>query len=420
MRTSKNTIGEIALLFLVFIVMIRSLVPTVFTSWNNVYICFCILIVLLILRNLYYYKTVIFQVQLFTLFIFLTFVAMLYKNNAFQNKEYNFIITIFFTSLLLLFFQNDKISIFGFKKIAILICSLAIVFAIFTWMCYFSPSFYYDRIIPLFPNSLRETLVVNYKYYNMIAGLTDHYSRNAFYIMLGFMILMLNFKKYKHKWLILMTIIFLGMTLGLIGKRGHIIFCFVSLVLTLFIKSKITLKSFLYNNFKIITFLILAFFVFLMTPGTSSFLKRMFLSDTQDFTSGRTTLYSLALDLADKTYYLGSGWGSFTASVDYQYAGVHNDYLQLLSEIGFIGLFLFVLFHCFCLYKSVKFYKQYEYESNIASVIIFSIAFQIFFMLYSLTGIPHYDSEVYVIYLLSAGIPWIISLKRNDEEGKGV
>lgn len=418
MVKTKNTIGMLSLLFLVFIIMFKSLVPTILGSWNNVYVCFGIIIALLLVRKFFFYKTVKIGANLFTLFIFVTSIIMLYKNNAFQNNNYNYLVVIFFASILLVFLQNDKIKVSAFEKIALLICILSVVFSIITWICYFSPSFYYNNIMPLFSQSLQETLLVNYKYYDMLAGLTDHYSRNAYYIMLGFIILTLNFKRFKNKFFIFGIIAFLGVTLGLVGKRGHIIFCLISLVITLFIQSKKTIKSFLKNNFKIIIFLIIALTLLMFIPGASNILDRIFIEDGQDFTSGRMSLYYMALNLANKTHFLGAGWGSFSALVNNQYSGVHNDYLQLLCEVGILGMLLFIAFHCFCLYKGIKFYKKHVDDNKISSIMLFSITFQMFFMLYSLSGIPHYDVEVYAMYLLSASIPWIISLKRNDTYGR--
>ena len=226
-------------------------------------------------------------------------------------------------------------------------------------------------------------------------GLTDHYSRNAFYILIGILILIKKYINNKEKKSLLLIIIFLFGSLFLIGKRAHLIFLLISLILGYFIYNKVSIKNIL--KFMGISFIfgIIAIGCINVIPGTQNIVNRLLNVGDVDFTSGRADLYSKAwqLYLANDSEPLG--WGQFAKSTGYSFVGVHNDYIQLYCETGIIGFILIVGSNLLMLKNSINMCRLKK-----GGLTFIILVYNIFFLVYSLTGIPHYDIEVYMIYFL--------------------
>lgn len=416
----KNIIYTISIVFLMFIIMNKSLIETIFGNWHYVYVIISICILGMLFISLLRYNTIFFKKNKFSFFLILTFVPILFNNYSIKSGNYNYIIIIGFTCVILLLLEVEKLNPKSLKIAGLVICILSVIFAIVTWISFLNPTFYYGNIVPLFQKDIQETLIYNYQNYGMLAGLTDHYSRNAYYIMLGCMLLFINFKESKFKLINIATIVFLATTLLLIGKRGHLIFFSLALIIVYSVKYGIGIRTLITNIFKIALILVGVFVIINTIPGTNNFINRLLNSSGDDITSGRTYLYGRAIELISNTYFIGDGWGSFADYLNGQYAGVHNDYLQLLCEVGIWGFTIYMIFHVYVFKKTLRFFKDNVNNPKVTSICMFSLGFQIFFLLYSFTGIPHYDYEVYVVYLLAAGIPWILDTGNNSfVQGRG-
>lgn len=411
-KRSGNKLITIIMIYITVLIAFRSLIR----QWSLIYGIGVILISLMAFYSIKRNRTLVFKKNRFSFLLCLTIFPMLYNNYYFKIGEFSYIIIIIFIYLFILFSECEKIDAKVLNNIGLIISIISIFFAVITWICFFSDSFYYNQIVPVFPSTTQAVLIDYYKNYGMLAGLTDHYSRNAYYIMLGCMLLIINLKNSNHKLLSILSIIFLFSTLLLVGKRGHLIFFMISLIVAYYIEKGFTVTNFIKNNAKIIMFFIAMLIIINIIPGTDNFLYRLLNVTGSNFTNGRINLYSIAIEMLNESYWLGLGWGSFVDRVNFQYAGVHNDYLQLLCETGIWGFLIFIFFQLHSLNKSIVFLKNNINYKLIRSICVFSIAFQVFFILYSFTGIPHYDYEVYVVYLIATSIPWIINTQ-NDNIG---
>lgn len=411
-KRSGNKLITTIMIYITVLIAFRSLIR----QWSLIYGIGVILISLMAFYSIKRNRTLVFKKNRFSFLLCLTIFPMLYNNYYFKIGEFSYIIIIIFIYLFILFSECEKIDAKVLNNIGLIISIISIFFAVITWICFFSDSFYYNQIVPVFPSTTQAVLIDYYKNYGMLAGLTDHYSRNAYYIMLGCMLLIINLKNSNHKLLSILSIIFLFSTLLLVGKRGHLIFFMISLIVAYYIEKGFTVTNFIKNNAKIIMFFIAMLIIINIIPGTDNFLYRLLNVTGSNFTNGRINLYSIAIEMLNESYWLGLGWGSFVDRVNFQYAGVHNDYLQLLCETGIWGFLIFIFFQLHSLNKSIVFLKNNINYKLIRSICVFSIAFQVFFILYSFTGIPHYDYEVYVVYLIATSIPWIINTQ-NDNIG---
>ena len=248
----------------------------------------------------------------------------------------------------------------------------------------------------------------------MFAGyktaLTGHYSTNAIYISISLLISGCRFfcgnKKSDRKKYIVMFLVEL-IALILTSKRGPLLFSLSALFLTYLLVD----KKRIYNRFiKLIAVIIFSFVIIYVfaeyIPGLNDMISRF----VTDGTSGRDVMYALAFKmfLEDPIWGLGTGayrvqYARYLATdTSHLYLNAHNVYLQLLCENGLIGLAIFLFNTIFLLYNSIRLLRKYfvkkEYAKEINMAV--SVVFQIYFLLYCMTGNPLYDNMMYVPYFI--------------------
>jgi len=353
-------------------------------------------------------------------------IAILFNANRIITKDV-LICDVFIIMSLLVFITSNELSKYIFYVMIFVLAYFVIqrnyemvtfieyplvIFAIFTsvitWISYFSPQFYINNILPLFPEGV--ALKYSFLNRNMYHGFTNHYSRNSYYISVGILLLFSSWISQKKKSkLILFLIIFLFGTQFLVAKRGPTLF----LVLTLFVvilKKEPNIIKKMGNSFKFIVIVIVLFAIaYIFVPGVDNLITRIITpNDSDDISSSRFYLWAVAWNMFKKNIIFGNGWGSYLKAMEGStFQGAHNDYLQLLAETGLIGFTLWIFANVDALYRSAKIFNKYRspllVDSKEQKWIIFSFAFQIYFMLYALTGMPHFTYEQYGLYLLLTG-----------------
>lgn len=288
-----------------------------------------------------------------------------------------------------------------------------------------SPSAYFSVLRKLLYGQYFEDAQKWYYSEGYLCGLSDHYSRNAYFTVLGITIALSAVWAYKKKNKILSWIIIgFGFVLLLrIGKRGHLVFLLLaSLIVYLMLEPKIH-KKLIRIIYFILALLAAYIFISAFIPNADYVIQRFTQFNTthsetniyDDITHGRYLLYALALKMFKQHPVFGAGYGAFSVNSIVingdTFAGVHNDYLQWLCEEGIVGFCINIvclivpLVICF---KELKLYvvnKTTIVSENIKMLIIWSMLFQIFVITYSLTGLPHFDYEVNFFYLVACAIP---------------
>ena len=105
---------------------------------------------------------------------------------------------------------------------------------------------------------------------------------------------------------------------------------------------------------------------------------------------------------------IGRGYGSFSVLMNYENPGVHNDYLQFLAEWGVAGFLICLIAYGKCLYLTYVQYREMKLKTFSVEderLIIWSFMLQLFVAMYSLTGLPHYDFEIYMLFCLACAVP---------------
>lgn len=74
----------------------------------------------------------------------------------------------------------------------------------------------------------------------------------------------------------------------------------------------------------------------------------------EETTTGRSRIAEVVLDKISKQSFIGSGLGTYHSLHELGGLGTHNEFLLFLGEIGYLGLFLFMLFLFLMLYKSFQ------------------------------------------------------------------
>lgn len=344
---------------------------------------------------------------------------------------------VFFAVSLLLFISSDELSkyiivvcictIFYYaiqncnyeiKYIEIPLVIFAILTSVVTWISFFSPTFYTSKILSLFPEG--SSLAYSFLNRNMYHGFTNHYSRNSYYIIVGIIMLFSSVITEKKKSRIkIILIAFLFCTEFLVAKRGPTLFLIAALFIA-YLKKEPTFASKIEKSLKFVAigiglFILAYFFV----PGVSNIVNRILSpNSTDDISSSRFYLWGIALKLFENKPLLGNGWGSYLQAMSgTTFQGAHNDYFQFLAETGIAGLAIHLFAEISCLYytgKAFKFFNEKKYQGTLEQKwIFFSYAFQIFILLYALTGMPHYSYEQYGLYLMICGFSIGLYKHRN-------
>lgn len=285
----------------------------------------------------------------------------------------------------------------------------AIITSLVTWVSFVNPNYYISHILTMFPEG--SSLKYSFLNKNMYHGFTNHYSRNALYISIALMLLfclIICKMKYNKKIVYPLFVFFFGTAL-LVAKRGPALALIITLFIVLIIKEPSVEKK-IKKSFKFIVIGVLLFFVlYISVPGVRNMINRFLISsEGGDITSSRLYLWSVAWKMFINKPFMGHGWGSYLlAMTGSTFQGAHNDYLQYLAETGIVGFLFFIIRDFGALIITFRTFKKVrgsEYDgTNLQYWLTLSLVFQIFFLTYSVTGMPHFAYEQYGLYTILCG-----------------
>lgn len=328
----------------------------------------------------------------------------------------------------LLYFGSILTCLFAFTdnpnfRVYIKICKfMYIIYAICTIVFYFTPNFYLNYIVDLFPDNKSRLIA----WYNSgcMAGLTEHYSTNAIFLSCGLIIAIADFYNSRickgriQVKNVLVVILFL-ISLLLTGKRGQLVFAISSIFSIYYLglreekRSSRLIKAF----GLILIFLCLAIVFLPMVSALGTFITRFIdQADAGNITSGRANiLWPIAIESINEHPIFGIGWMQYTYTLSRQVGGgsslyhTHNVYLQLWCEIGLVGLLIYLIWFIANLVSTIKIYRTFvlrDFSKNDTCrfLMTFSTLMQIFFLLYAITGNPLYDESMFIPYFTSCAI----------------
>ena len=394
----------ISLTLLFCVALIRPYLSTIFKI-NGISLYFIIIALLLLLFNVISKKIIKVRSKEFIIISFILIIVSLYNNAYIQASKYveflTYIFTILYFTLFNLAYPNKKIV----KYSMLILLIFSIVTSITTWIGYIYPDFYRDNIIKLLPNEAQQYVLRTYKLVN--PGLTSHYSRNAFFVVLGIMSSFYFYFDKKNKWILIIDI-FLLATLFAIGKRGHLIFLILSFLFSLSIYKKVSIKNIIRLIGIVFLLFIVLFAIVKNIPYTDFVFNRMF-ENNEDFSTGRVEMYRDAITLYKDNGYFPIGWGQYSKSTSFTHPALHNDYLQLFIEVGFLGLLIVIGSNIIFYKKSIQYCKLSNDPFGFVALM-----YNIFVLIYSLTGLPHYDIESYIMYFFINSMLYVLLCQKKE------
>lgn len=392
-KRHKVTLLGLTMIVYALIVTFRYFIDDyIFTNFSLLLYASIIFIELLYLRG----RKISTQNNKFLILSLLMFLPSLYNNAYIEDNvlalfSYYFMTIIFCCLLYTIRPSRDLMEILlGFFFI------FGVITSITTWISFFSPDVYTRYFIPLLPKASQAEALINFLRANNRMGLTTHYSHNAYYILLAILSEIYRYFKTKSKKELVWIAFFIS-TMLIVGKRGHAIFFLAAFVLSYFIFYKVKMKTILrLLGISVVAIVFVAILIWFI-PGANFLFERFVLAsnDSSDTMQIRFDMYKDVWNLFKNNGYLPIGWAQYASSTNYSHPGVHNDYVQLFCETGILGFGFIIGSNIAILAKSIKFARSYR--DGFSFVILI---FNIFYLLYSFTGLPHFDVEVYMCFFI--------------------
>lgn len=354
------------------------------------------------------YKQIINNLKSNKKIILLTILAsallIFFRNGDIINRHFGMPFYILEFFLILIIFSTSK----EWRKIFARVFMVFIIeHVIGTWFCFIFKDFYYNNILGIFKDFNQELL---YQFeHGQIAGFTQHYSTNATYLLQGivFEIFYLDFNIKKERKNIINYII-LSLNFGAIlltGKRAQLFFGILAILITFLIKNRgkniETVKKY-YKQIGILTLVIIAI-ITCVPPFRGAITKTYESLMKKDIFLTRQPMNNLAIEKFKKSPIWGNGWGTYKyyyhdeiLNQERNYMDAHNIYLQLLSEVGIIGISVFIAIVIITLKKILVMQKKIDVDEQKYLYVLF--AYQIYILLEGMIGNPIYDIPVLIPY----------------------
>lgn len=275
-----------------------------------------------------------------------------------------------------------------------------------------NPAFFNNIVVPLFEDYGYMDQMSQLFKQGIITGFTPHYSTNAMYLTVCFSVPFASYIIYRKKRDFIIGCLLFG-SLLLTGKRAHVIFAIVAIVITYYLlKSDQPLTRWR----KIIIGLVISACMLMVAAEFVPSLLNVIYRFIETYRAGslelgRNIQRAYALKVWSEHPFFGIGWDEFKYYFEMArgtYINVHCVYLQLLCEVGIVGSLPFYLFFMFSLIHSIKALKTVAIKNiqdkKIRYSLVYAVFIQIFFLLYCLTGNPLYDTPTLFTYMFGCAI----------------
>lgn len=370
------------------------------------------------------------QIDLSLLWVVAYFVVIMsyFRTQINVNDYVDFFV--FFLGITFLLNSGSTSGIFKSSRKIILIFSIFYAFSI--WIQIYLSSFYQIYLREL-PGDVQKS-ILDFARSSAYAGFSHNPGITAFYICCG-VLLIYSLKgraSIVRKNIIMAALImFLIISVLLTGKRAPLFFLIISLV-GMYIFARQGIKR-IRSIIRIVSIFILliVFFVILEDllmeiPIISYYVESVYrLLGGEDIGGGsvkRVDLFAYAWDIFKDNSIFGIGWSNFrhraagtltyVASIE-----AHNMYLQILAETGIIGFITImgsIVAFIVATFKSVSNYcNNREKHGTWRDLLMFSMGYQIFFLLNGLTDSVIYSPHWLLMYFYSCGI--VMAYRRSEE-----
>lgn len=397
MKVEKSQMLLMTAIFLILYGCFFNAVKAISLSFSFTLFLSCILLCLSFL--LQHKKTIILNVSLI-LFVFFCIISLVYTKSMEDSIRMTLIYSLFL--FISLFLKYDKAIWLKFKKMLFVFCSIDLLITVLTFI---SKQWYLDYVLPLIFQESQPHMYNLVVYANSFPGVFASTGLNAFFLSVGYYLVLTDILvgNTKKKNYIFLSLFALGIILTL--KRTSLIINLVITVLLLLHKfyareNNTFRKKNIIHLFVIIIMMLV--FIFVFQQYIFSLLSRI--TDADNWLNGRKELYVFALNKIKENPFLGNGINSYAHLLQLQtneLLSTHNEFLQLTYELGFIQTFIIFGFMIYGVSKTFGFIKKIPKTDIINhQFLMVSLAVQIYFILYCMTGNPFHDMNIYCLYMI--------------------
>lgn len=396
-KKSKNTISFFGVLFFVLLIFIYPISKkSVYTFFVSVVSCFSFVVSIC--------KHGKIKINSIVVSWLLSLIPILFNSYSIKIGEYGFTIIWVILILYMFSYKNTK----DYNNIINVILFFSMIYIITTILFNITYFPILLQFATIYSGGLESGTV-------QVAGITSHYSHNAMYICIGLIIAISKYMANKNKKNLLYFCISL-IALLLTQKRGPLLAVGIACIIFVILNYKEILRKRGYTVlFSGLAMLILIYIMYIIFPELFKVFER-FKGD--NLLTNRQYLWAEAWKMFCENPIFGIGWGGYIhrlnieiSSVHVTYMFCHNIYLQILAETGIVGLTILLYLMFNTLLKTIKLLKDKK-----DYIIYFSVIYQLFFLIYGISGNPLYDKQMLVPYFIAISYTQYIFLLEKEKE----
>jgi|GEM_PF-4981087 Lipid A core - O-antigen ligase and related enzymes len=267
-------------------------------------------------------------------------------------------------------------------------------------------------------------------------GLSSHFSSNGMILGIGILVFFEDIcaqraidSEEKSSWKIwsrIISLICCFYAIILSSKRGPLIAIFVVISLTYIIATK---KNLVKRIILLSTFYLLLFLAYRILvqriPGLSTIAEKFseLENSSAGITNGRSGLWQLAFDMFEKNPLMGNGRGSYSIYAKRTNAissSAHNYYLDILAELGLIGLGLYLMAFISGIVMAIRtLRKALKVGMDRCYIMALSIALeiQLFVIIYNMSATALMYYQILIPYFIACTVPKAITNKGIKRSG---
>lgn len=289
---------------------------------------------------------------------------------------------------------------------------------------FFFDSSLYKLFVRIFYASSASTLLY---YYNKgwMCGLSSHFSSNGMILAIGVAVFFEDIRNLKNqqithrkRWWLYICAFATLYALILSSKRGPLIAITLSIIITYIFAQDKDVGKRLIILFAICVLLIVAYRVVLQSiPGMETIINKFNALEDSDagILNGRSGLWSRALEMFNENPIFGGGFGSY-ATYAVQTGAIttsaHNYYLQVLAELGIVGLVLYAMAFISGIcnaFRQLKVATQNKDDKSTIAWLSIALEVELFVIFYSMTSTAMMYYTILIPYFLACAAVRTIS-----------
>lgn len=329
--------------------------------------------------------------MIFLAALFYTGASLVIAGNSYTGTE---IFQVFIFAFLI--FHLIDISGENFHFFLLFFSVFSLAFMIATYLQYYGSNIIVSFIRQYFISN-QESMEYYYtlESWSSYCGLANTSAENSFFISFAASVTCAKFLGKRISWVNVVLYVLCVGAIMLTSKRGIMLANLVMFIACGFLSKKFQVKKNTILRF-IISVVLLISIMAIINMQTSALTKLIERFKTTSLLNGRDNIYLGLLQRLGTGFLFGKG---FANTYLYYSQGAHNIYIQLLYDLGIVGLVLYVWYFAVNLKSAVQSYRISSNEEN-KEQLLMCFYFQGLFLVYGLSGNPLFTGNMLYIYFV--------------------